>query len=285
MRESGPVADGYEYLDSGNGRRLERFGATVVDRPAPGALHSPGLSAASWREAALHFEKGRGWNGVQPEEWQVRFGPARLRIRPASGGQLGVFPEHAALCDKVAAAVHEHFPEGGLRALNLFAHTGLATLRIAASPGVAETVHVDAARSAVNAARENADLSGIGDARIRWLTDDVLQFVRREIRRGRRYGVIVVDPPSFGKGGKSGGEWKFRENIGALMDAMAEVAEERALLLLSAHGEGLVPDDLARLARKRLRRIGRVETGESILRSNSGGAPLRLGAFVLARAG
>lgn len=288
----------YQFLDCGDGRRLERFAPLLVDRPAPAAKHNPGLPEDAWRRAALRFTAGKGWSGEAPEEWSIRLGGARMRLCPAARGQLGVFPEHETVCSALERrlAAGGAAPPGGLRVLNLFAHTGLATLRLAALPRVGEVTHVDASRRAVLAARENAALSGLARAGIRWLVDDALSFMAREARRGKRYHLILADPPSHGRDRKSGREWRFDRDLGELLDLASRLLEinpkEAAsgtaggCFCLSCHSEGWsVPrilslaDGIPSLAA--LRRAGASASGCGLsLRSEAGGRALPAGCAV-----
>jgi 23S rRNA (cytosine1962-C5)-methyltransferase len=236
----------YELLDAGVGRRLERFGDRVVDRPAPmaGAWRS---MPEAWASAELRFDDGSGWESAATaqEPWPVEVAEGlTMELRPTSSGGLGLYPEHLAnlawVAEQVAAGAR-----GGSETttapnvLNLFAHTGLATLA-AAQAGAAVT-HADAARTAVAWARRNAELSGVADRPIRWIVDDALEFVRREARRGRRYDGIILDPPSFGrsKQGRRSLPWRLEDELPALLRACRAVATDEAFVLLTAHTEGL----------------------------------------------
>lgn len=226
----------YELLDSGGGRKLERFGPVTLDRPEANALWSRRLPVERWREADGRFdagpEGGSGewhFNRPVPERWEMRYQPLGLRFYAACRPfrHTGVFPEQAAhwtwLVDRLKAA--------GTRArvLVLFGYTGLATLALAR--GGAEVVHVDASKPAMSWARDNAEASNLGDRPIRWLLDDAIAFVRREQRRGNRYDGIVMDPPAFGRGPK-GEIWRFNSSLPLLLDACAEVLEPDPLLVL-----------------------------------------------------
>lgn len=262
-------------VDAGDGRRLERFGPRLVDRPAP-AAEAARRDPAAWFGADLRFSPGRGWSargGADPSEaWTVEVDALTLELRPTSGGGLGLYPEHASSLGWLAASVARRRAESGTatgaaatgaaaaagseggeaapRVLNLFAHTGLATLALARAG--AAVAHVDAARTAVAWARRNAELSWLADRPVRWLVDDAIGFVEREVRRGRRYAGFVLDPPSFGRapkgrGGRGGrgGEWSLREGLPRLLDGCAAIAEDDAFVLLTAHSTGLEPEAMA----------------------------------------
>jgi 23S rRNA (cytosine1962-C5)-methyltransferase len=229
----------YELLDAGDGRRLERFGDHVVDRPAPTAIERP-LAPAAWRGADLRFEPETGWNAA-PEPWAIHAAGVILQLRATSSGGIGFFPEHEANVAWLVAQVRSRARDRQPAVLNLFAHTGLATL--AAAQAGASVAHVDAARSAVAWARGNAALSGLGDRAIRWLVDDAATFVAREARRGRRYDGIVLDPPSFGRAGNR--RWRLSDELSGLLSACRAVAADGAFVLLTAHTTGMTGADLA----------------------------------------
>jgi len=230
--------DGYGLLDAGDGRRLERFGARIVDRPAPGALEPQRASRTAWARASLRFDRDRGWLGRDQTPWTIALDGITLELRPTDAGQVGVFPEHAsfwpwlreALADRSEAAV-----------LHLFASTGATTLALARAG--ARVTHVDGSRPAVAWARHNAELSELANRPIRWIVDDAVAFTKREARRGRRYDGIVLDPPSYGHG-PGGQRWELGTALPELLDAAASVASDDAFVLLTAHATGLEPDDL-----------------------------------------
>jgi 23S rRNA (cytosine1962-C5)-methyltransferase len=233
------VAD-YELLDLGDGRQLARFGAYVVDRPYPAAVDPP-RDRAAWRGADLRFERDRGtggegrWIGRDgvPASWPLRHDGLAFELRPTPSGQVGFFAEQIPvwrwLRQRAADSV-----------LNLFAYAGGSTLASAAAG--ASVTHVDATRSAVAWARRNAELSGLGTAPIRWIVDDALAFTAREARRGRRYGGVVLDPPSYGHGPK-GEHWMLGDHVPGLLDACLSAAAPDAFILLTAHAEGWLPSD------------------------------------------
>ena len=270
-------SDGYDLLDAGDGRRLERFGELVVDRPAPMA-EDPLRDPLAWNRADLRFRRYVGWDSVgddEPAPWPMRDGDLTFELRPTETGQVGWFPEQAPnrawICDAVAGL------EATPSVLNLFAYTGAATLSAAAAG--ASVTHVDASRPSVAWARRNADLSGLADRPVRWIVDDVEGFVAREIRRERRYDAVVLDPPSYGHGA-AGRSWKLEERLAGLLAACVRVTGgDPAFVVLTAHTPGIGPDRLAdELAEAFGRRIAEIEAGELGLRSRSG-VHLRLGAF------
>jgi 23S rRNA (cytosine1962-C5)-methyltransferase len=252
---------GYALLDAGEGRRLERFGARIVDRPAPTAMDWR-RDPEQWRAADLRFDPGSGWSrdGAPVDAsatWPVAIDGLSMEVRPTASGGLGLYPEHASnlewlngqvsgrLANDPAAGAEPGGADVRPTVLNLFAHTGLLTLGAARAGGA--VAHVDAARSAVAWARRNADLSGLGDRPIRWLVDDASAFVAREARRARTYDGIVLDPPSVGHAGRR--RWRLEDELPDLVSACARVLATDGFLLLTAHTTGLGAGDLAALAR------------------------------------
>jgi 23S rRNA (cytosine1962-C5)-methyltransferase len=229
---------GHELLDAGDGRRLDRFGSRVVDRPAPAALWPPRGSPADWAAADLAFERVGGWTGADLSPWTVGLEELTLELRPTEAGQVGLFPEHLGFWPWLRTALAGR-PDP--QVLNLFASTGATTLALVRAG--ARVTHVDSSRPTVAWARHNAALSGLADRPIRWIVDDALTFTAREARRGRRYDGIVLDPPTFGHGPR-GSRWELSDALAELLDACAAVATEDAFVLLTAHATGLDPDDL-----------------------------------------
>ena len=267
----------HELLDAGDGRRLDRFGEVVVDRPAADAVE-PIRDSAAWREANLRFERYRGWSaarGEVPAAWQVAEGDLQFELRPTPTGQVGLFPEQApnrAWVRDLLAAL-----PAPASVLNLFAYTGAMTLSAAAAG--ASVTHVDGARPAVGWARRNAELSGLADRPIRWIVDDIEAFVAREGRRGRRYDGVVLDPPSYGHGA-AGRSWKLADRLSDLLEACAALTGPRpAFIVLTAHTPGVWSGRLAdELAAAFRRPVAEVDAGELDVRAASG-AHLRLGAY------
>lgn len=260
----------FELLDVGGGGRLERFGERVTDRPAPGAdgeRRHPG----DWLAADLRFDRDRGWTGpaVDAGPWIVLVDALRLELRPTEAGQVGLFPEHAAMLPWLAA-------RGAATVLNLFAYTGLTTLSLAAAG--ASVTHVDASKPAVSWARRNAELSGLSDRPVRWIVDDAGAFVRREARRERRFELVILDPPTYGHGA-GGRAWRLETDLDALLAGCRAVLEPGGSVLLTAHTAGFDADRLAAALATGLRRPARsMETGDLLLRTVDG-RRLDLGAF------
>jgi len=276
---------GCELLDAGAGRRLERFGERVVDRPAPGATAAPRAPSA-WRAADLRFDPDRGWSGrADPgAPWSVVVEGLTLELRATSSGGVGLYPEHAANLAWLDAEIRARLPGATgtpPAVLNLFAHTGLATL--AAARAGAAVAHVDAARASVAWARRNAALNGLEARPIRWLVDDAQALVDREARRGRRYQGIVLDPPSSGRARTS--RWTLADDLPRLLAGCARIVADDAFVLLTAHSTGLDGETLAALLDEALPGLaGRREVRRLELAAPSG-ATLPLGWAVRASAG
>ena len=278
MRDPGMTIapDDVRLIDAGGIRRLERLGERLVDRPAPAAADWR-LSVDAWAAADLRFDVGTGWIGGldATAPWVAHVAGLEMELRPAAAGGVGLYPEHAANIPWLerqvlaAAAVRGSQP----MVLNLFAHTGLATL-VAARAG-ASVAHVDAARSTVAWARRNAERNDLGDRPIRWLVDDAMAFVNREARRGRYYDGIVLDPPTFGRAGRR--EWRLADALPDLVAACATVAVEDAFVLLTAHTTGLDGKALEHVVAQAFEVRGRrLEIVELALDADSG-ARLALG--------
>lgn len=238
IRTPGPKD--YALLDSGEGRKLERFGAVIVDRPEPQALWRRQRPADAWRQAHAVFsasaddeEKGRWrFDRPVPNSWPVKVGDVIATCKLQGLWHLGLFPEQAPHWDWMLAEIGKVKGERA-RVLNLFAYTGAASL-LAARAG-AEVTHVDASKKAIQWAKENQAASGLGAAPIRWILDDAAKFVAREVRRGKTYHVILIDPPKFGRG-PEGEVWDLFQGLpGLLADAAKLLAPERAALVLTVY--------------------------------------------------
>jgi 23S rRNA (cytosine1962-C5)-methyltransferase len=263
----------YALLDSGGGRKLERYGPYTVVRPEPQCLWTPRLTAADWEKADAVFdpegeEDAGRWRfrGRPVEAWPLAWEGVRFHGRFTAFRHLAFFPEQAANWAWLDAQVR---PRPGMRVLNLFGYTGVASLAMAAA-GAAVT-HVDASKKAVAWARENAELSGLADRPIRWITEDARKYVQREARRGSRYEGIILDPPKYGRG--PGGEvWRLFEDLPELATLCAELLSEDArFLVLNAYAERISGAALSGLLAETLKgRGGRIEWGELALVEDAG---------------
>ncbi len=296
--------DDYELVDSGAGRKLERFGKILIDRPEPQALWQPSLPESKWHAAHAVFsasgeddEKGKWrFDKPVPDTWPVRLDLANARRGPeerlpAEGVKIlcrlqglwhvGLFPEQLPhwtwMLERIAAAQAAGIERP--RVLNLFGYTGAASL-LAAAAG-AEVVHVDASKKAIQWGKENQEASRLGSATVRWMLDDARKFVAREVRRGRDYHVILVDPPKFGRGPKNE-TWDLFQDLPPLMDDCAElVAEGPAALVLTVYAIRASALSFAELcARKLDKRGGGLSVGELVIRSRKSAALVPTSMFV-----
>ncbi len=238
--------DQYTLLDFGQGRRLERFGRYVLDRPAPAATGLARQSRELWRCGDARFERASAAEGRWTERtcgrqsWRIRHGSLVLTLKLTDSGAVGVFPEQAENWDWIERQVQR--AGRVLKVLNLFAYTGGSTLAAAAAG--AEVVHVDAARSVVAWARQNAQQSGLAEAPVRWIVEDVRKFVARELRRGSQYDAVILDPPTYGHGPRSQA-WKLERHLPPLLDALRQLTHrQRSFMLLSCHAPGVGPAEL-----------------------------------------
>ena len=213
----------YELIDCGRGEKLERWGDQLLVRPDPQAIWNTPRTHRGWKQNAGRYARsssggGQWQNKSMPERWTVSYGSLTFNIKPMNFKHTGLFPEQAANWD----FAQEQIRRAGrpISVLNLFAYTGGATVACAAAG--ASVCHVDAARGMVSWARENARSSHLEDAPIRWIVDDCAKFVEREIRRGRRYDAIIMDPPSYGRG-PSGEVWRLEENLYPFVELVSGV--------------------------------------------------------------
>lgn len=264
----------YALLDSGNGRKLERYGRFTVVRPEPQCLWTPALPAEAWEAADAVFDPtdeedaGRWRFRDKPvEAWPLGWGEVRFQGRFTAFRHLAFFPEQAANWAWLDQAVRSH--GGQPRVLNLFGYTGVASL-VMAQAGAAVT-HVDASKKAVAWARENAELSGLSDRPIRWIVEDARKYVQREVRRGSQYEGIILDPPKYGRG--PGGEvWRLFEDLPELARLCAGLLSGNAtFLILNAYAERISGAALSGLLDEKLAdRGGRIEWGELALVQEGG---------------
>jgi len=276
--------NGHQLVDLGGAARLERFGERLVDRPSPGALGSR-AAPALWQDADLRFDRDGGWSGPAAEAgpWSVALDGLALELRGTDAGQVGLFPEHAAMLPWLRERVTARRTATEAPAvLHLFAYTGLATLAMAAAG--ASVTHLDAARPTVGWARQNAERSGLADRPIRWIVDDAVAFTEREVRRGRRYAGVVLDPPSYGHSPKTRA-WEIERDLAPLLAAVAGLLDPEGFVLLTAHTPTYGEDRLAGAVGRAFRRpMDALETGELSLATDDGRS-LALGAFARASGG
>ncbi len=238
----------YECLDTGDGEKLERWGEVILRRPDPQVIW-PIVNERQWKQADARYYRsssgGGQWefNRKLPDRWNIRYRDLSFTVHPTNFKHTGLFPEQAVnwawMMDKIANAGRP------IKVLNLFAYTGGAS--VAAAAAGAEVCHVDAAKGMVQWAKENAELSGLKNRPIRYITDDVFKFVQREQRRGNTYDAIIMDPPSYGRG--PGGEmWKLETNLYPFLDScMAILSPQPLFLLINSYTTGLSATVLANM--------------------------------------
>ena len=235
----------FEVLDCSRGEKLERWGEHILVRPDPQVIWDTPKDDPLWRKFSARYhrsDKGGGaWEKRNlPEQWQVRYGELTFNIKPMNFKHTGIFPEQGANWDFAMNMIRK--ADRPINVLNLFGYTGAASIACAAAG--ASVCHVDAARGMVQWARENAASSGLSDKPIRWIVDDCVKFVEREIRRGRRYDAIIMDPPSYGRG-PSGEIWKLEENLWPFVQLVSGVLSDDPLfVIINSYTTGLSPSVL-----------------------------------------
>lgn len=286
MTDATSVNDDYALLDSGAMQKLEQIGPYRVVRPSPQAIWNARSPQSDWEQVDAIYERdssGGGswqWRNKVKREFDVLYSSLSFRIKLTNFGHLGLFPEQAENWTWIRHQIRQRMQRtkgANLHVLNLFAYTGGSTM--AASQAGAHVVHVDAAKGVVDWARRNAQQSGLADRPIRWLVDDALKFVKREVRRGSRYHGIIFDPPSFGRGPK-GEVFKIENDIVPLLDACRQLLAKDALFLLySCHTPGFTPLTLQNQLDELIhRRAGAFESGEMLVHDRAG-RPLPSGAY------
>ena len=271
----------YEVLDTSRGEKLERWGEFLLVRPDPQVIWNTPKRNPGWEKKNGHYHrssKGGGeWEFFQlPEEWEITYKELTFHLKPFSFKHTGLFPEQAVNWDWFEEIIRK--AERPLKILNLFAYTGGATL--AAAHAGASVTHVDASKGMVTWAKENAVSSGLKDAPIRWLVDDCVKFVEREIRRGNHYDGIILDPPSYGRGPK-GEIWKIEESIYPFLELLVQLLhEDSRFLLLNSYTTGLQPAVLSYMLNSTVVKAfgGHVEADEIGLPVTDSGLVLPCGA-------
>lgn len=271
----------YELLDASDGERLERWGRFVLRRPDPQIIWKNSASHKLWKRADAIYTrsvKGGGeWTRNNlPEQWNIKYGELTFCLKPMGFKHTGLFPEQAANWDWFSELIRN--AGRPIRVLNLFAYTGGAT--VASAKAGASVVHVDASKGIVAQAKENAALSGLAEAPIRYIVDDCKKFVEREIRRGHTYDGIIMDPPSYGRG-PNGEVWKLEDNIGELISLTSGLLSDDPLFfLVNSYTTGLSPLTMSYLMELQIRSRfgGSIESGELGLRVSQTGAYLPCGA-------
>ena len=276
----------YELLDSGAGRKLERFGSVTLSRPCAQAVWTPRLEPREWERratAAFDREEGNQWHnrGALPDTWTIMIDGLSFRLSGTNFGHLGIFPEQRAQWAWIRSLLAATGPQPGagpVSVLNLFAYSGGATL--AAAHAGAEVCHLDASKGMVQWARENAEINGLAGRPIRWIVDDTHKFLAREIKRGRRYDAVILDPPTFGRG-QNDEIYKIERHLPETLALCRQVLSERPrFMLLSAHTPGFSPVVLANVLTQAIDGLGGgIASGEMLLTGARDVLPLPSGAF------
>lgn len=270
----------YELIDCSDGNRLERWGKYTLIRPDPQVIWKDCKRSPLWKEANAFYSRSKSggghWEGKEslPEGWEIGYESLGLRfkIKPMGFKHTGLFPEQAANWEWFSELIKRS--DRPIRVLNLFAYTGGAT--IAAAAAGAQVTHVDAAKGMVAHARENASLSGLSDAPIRWIVDDCRKFVEREIKRGKKYDAIIMDPPSYGRG-PTGEVWKLEDNIYDFVKLCSNViSDEPLFVLINSYTTGLSASTMGYVIEKT---IGKDHKGNLCCREI--GLPVKEGSLVL----
>lgn len=239
----------YQLLDSGDREKLEQMGPYRLIRHAPQAIWPKKLSSKEWSKADARFVRDRQGTGdwstsgkKLPPRWNVEIAGVQVLVELTQHGHVGIFPEHHALQPHI-----KDFLKGRpspTRALNLFAYTGIMSIFLAQEG--CEVVHLDASKKSVQWAKENSQLAGTGDKPIRYITDHVLKFIKREQKRGSQYDLIILDPPSYGRGAK-GEVFKIEEHLIPMLEDLSQLLTKTGMVILSCHTPGFSPTILMRL--------------------------------------
>lgn len=275
----------YELIDCGDFEKLERFGNVILCRPEPQAVWKKVLSPQEWKKRTNIYFKGRSATSGEwikadkniPDRWNINYRneeiSINLRLGLTSFKHVGVFPEQAVNWDYISSSIKK-FKTATPKVLNLFAYTGAASL-VAKAAG-ADTTHVDSIKQVVNWANENQELSKLQD--VRWVVEDALKFVKRELKRGKKYNGIILDPPAFGHG-PNGEKWKLEDHIQEMMQEVVQLLDEdEHFLILNTYSLGFSSVIVENLIKTSFPRVKNLETGELYLQASSG-IKLPLGVF------
>ena len=254
----------YEILDMANGEKLERWGNVILIRPDPQIIWKNKSFLNKWNMANARYNRsssgGGGWkyNKKMPESWKIKYKDLTFNIKPMGFKHTGLFPEQAVNWDWMISKIKNEKRE--INVLNLFAYTGGAT--VACSYAGAKVCHVDSSKGMTTWAKENLATSGLADRPVRFIVDDVVKFVNREIRRGHKYDGIVMDPPSYGRGA-NGEVWKFEDNISELVELCSKVLSDDPLFfLINSYTTGISSQVLENILRLNIKKNGKITHGE-----------------------
>jgi len=254
----------YEILDMANGEKLERWGNIYLIRPDPQIIWKDKSKPELWKKANAHYHRSKSgggeWEYIKrvPESWQIKYKDLTFNLKPMGFKHTGLFPEQAVNWDFMINKIRNAGRE--IKVLNLFAYTGGAT--VACSYAGASVCHVDSSKGMTAWAKENVQSSGLADRPVRFIIDDVIKFVQREIRRGNKYDAIVMDPPSYGRGA-NGEVWNIEESLYKLVELCTQVLSDRPLFfLINSYTTGLSPTILSNILSLTIKAKGKVSCGE-----------------------
>jgi 23S rRNA (cytosine1962-C5)-methyltransferase len=284
MQNQNESLKSYNLLDSGCGRKLERFGPIVISRPCSQAVWQPQLPESAWAKADAVFtrEGDNKWikKGSIPETWTIEVSGITFKLSTTDFGHLGIFPEQRPFWNWIQSHIQEKIAKGHppLKVLNLFAYSGGSTL--AAAKAGAEVCHLDASKGMVAWARENCTLTKLDKTPIRWIVDDVSKFLTRELRRGKRYDAIILDPPSFGRGSQ-GEVFKIEDDLWPILkNCRSLLSDTPSFVLFSCHTPGYTPIAMRHLMTQMMSDAkGVVDEGEMVLTGKDGVFSLPSGTF------
>jgi 23S rRNA (cytosine1962-C5)-methyltransferase len=268
----------YQLLDSGNGRRLERFGSYILDRPDPEVMWQKNLPESKWNEADARFDNKWICKKGFPDRWKFEIGNLFVNLKLTPFKHVGIFPEQKFEWDLISTLVENENSKPNV--LNLFGYTGIASLH-ALEKG-AKVTQVDASKPAITWFKENQELSGLSDKPARIIIDDALKFTAREIKRENKYDAVTMDPPVYGHG-PNGEKWSFGKDFPQLLDNVSNILSENPLfVIVNAYAVSNSPTSLANVLRDKLKRFGgKVTSGELILEEESGGRVLSTGIYAI----
>ena len=254
----------YEILDMANGEKLERWGNIILIRPDPQIIWKDKSKPALWKKANAHYHRSKSgggeWEYIKnvPKAWQIKYKNLTFNLKPMGFKHTGLFPEQAVNWDFMMNKIKN--ANRPIKVLSLFAYTGGATVACAAAG--ASVCHVDSSKGMTAWAKENVASSGLADRPVRFIIDDVIKFVQREIRRGNKYDAIVMDPPSYGRGA-NGEVWNIEESLYTLVELCKEVLSDKPLFfLINSYTTGLSPTILANILKMTVKKKGKVICGE-----------------------
>ena len=254
----------YEILDMANGEKLERWGNIYLIRPDPQIIWKDKAKPELWKKANAHYHRSKSgggeWEYIKrgPESWQIKYKDLTFNLKPMGFKHTGLFPEQAVNWDFMINKIKNAGRE--IKVLNLFAYTGGAT--VACSYAGASVCHVDSSKGMTAWAKENVQSSGLADRPVRFIIDDVIKFVQREIRRGNKYDAIVMDPPSYGRGA-NGEVWNIEESLYKLVELCTQVLSDKPLFfLINSYTTGLSPTILSNILSLTIKKKGKISCGE-----------------------